>query len=246
VLGAALVAAMFAFNGDARRAPAADDSARPTSAANVAAPGADQREIDRLQSSFDALSARVTELAGQVQELRGSADRTAVAVPTEPTPAGEELATLSPKAKSEVLGVLNEEFQRQEAERQAQRLARDKVQAQRRAERVAKDLSLGAADTQKLGDFYVAAGQKRRELFSSMQDGDFDRDTMMQSMQDMRTWQKDELTKQFGAALADQLEAYERPNWGGPGGGRGGRQFAGLGYAGGNAKPAVPPPAKQP
>ncbi len=205
-----------------------ESSAETVHQASHAQPTTEPEGAAKLRGDIDRLSAELAQLEGTVESLRSGADRTpaSLAASSEEKFDGDgELATLSPKARDQVRDVLNEEFQRQADERKAKQAEQDKAAAQRRAERTATNLKLGASDTQKLADFYVEANQKRRELFANAQGANLDRQARRESFQAMLDWQTAELTKQFGADLATQIQAADRPGRGGrgQGGGRGGR-----------------------
>jgi chromosome segregation ATPase len=191
-------------------------------------PTEDPNTAARLRRDVDRLSAELAQLESAVEALRSGADRTPASLAAgaeEKLDADGELATLSPKARDQVRDVLSQEFQRQADERKAKQAEQDKASAQRRAERTATNLKLNAADTQKLADFYLEANQKRREIFTNMQGANADRQSRRDGFQAMLDWQIAELTKQFGADLAGQIQAADRPGRGGrgQGGGRGGR-----------------------
>ncbi len=239
ILGAGAVLVLGVFTSGTSKSANGESAGPAASATSVAKPGSDD-QVAKLKGNVDALSTQVAQLSSELERLRSSSDRAPASGPSAldaKLPSGDEVATLSPKARDEVVDVLAQEFKRQEEQRAAEKLEKEKAAAAKRAERAAKQLNISGNDVAKLADYYVVANQKRRDMFTAMQDGDVDRETMMQNMQDLRTWSKDELTKQFGAALADQIEGLDRQGWGGPGGGPGGGFGRGNRGGGGQGGP---------
>ncbi|MBI5434212.1 MAG: hypothetical protein HZA52_15370 [Planctomycetes bacterium] len=219
-----------------------EESASVSRAAEPAAPDV---RIEALQRAIDSLSMQVSQLSSEVQALRGHSERapaTADAAQTLPTEAALAASALSETEREQVRDVLAQEFKRQEDERAAQRAKREQEAAERRADSIAKKLNLVAKDTARLSEILVAENQKRRELFDNIQDSGFDREQMRQTMGELMTWKKDELTGAFGTALADQISELDQPRrggfggefGGGPGFGGRGNRVGGGGDAGGN------------
>jgi hypothetical protein len=248
VLVALVVGAVTLFVFQSRQARTAEIAAvqRAEEAASVsraAEPAAPDVRIEAMQRAIDSLSMQVSQLSSEVQALRGPSERTpatADAAPTQPTEAELAASALSETEREQVRDVLAQEFKRQEDERAAQRAKREQEAAERRADSIAKKLNLAAKDTARLSEILVAENQKRRELFDNIQDSGFDREQMRQTMGELMTWKKDELTQAFGTALADQISELDQPrrggfggDFGGPGGG-GGRGNRGGGGGGGN------------
>lgn len=201
-----------------------------------AAPAPDVR-IEAMQRSIDSLSMQVSQLGAEIAAMRGETTRAPATLGAlnEATKVSEAAAgTLTEAEREDVREVLAQEFARQEAEREAQRLKREQEAAERRADAISKRLSLSAKDTSRLAEILVAENQKRRELFDNIQDAGFDREQMRQTMGELQTWKKDEMTKAFGTALAEQIAEIDQPRRGGPGGDFfGGRGNRGAGGGGG-------------
>jgi hypothetical protein len=211
----------------------------PAVASLAAAPDV---RVEALQRSVDSLAMQVSQLSSDVQALRGETARTPAAVPADngiDKAASEAAAarTLSESEREQVRDVLAQEFKRQEEDRAAQRAKREQDAADRRADGIAKKLNLSSKDATRLATILMAENDKRREFFDSMQDGNFDRERMRQTMTDLMNWKRDELTNAFGTALADQISELDQPRRGGPGGdwggGFGGNDGGGRGNRGG-------------
>lgn len=214
---------------------AAQDARAAATQVAMPAPN-DSARIDALERELDSISMQMTQLSAELAALRGATDRApAVAQSASNEVAGDTAVAanraLSESERDDVREVLAQEFKRQDAEREAQRQKREQEAAERRADSIAKKLSLSAKDTSRLADILVAENQKRRELFESIQDTGFDREQMRQTMGELQTWKKDELTSAFGTALADQIGELDQPRRGGFGGGPGGG-FGGFGGGG--------------
>ncbi|MCK6447044.1 MAG: hypothetical protein L6Q99_11700 [Planctomycetes bacterium] len=218
-------------------------------ATQVATPApSDAARIDALERELDSVSMQLSQLSADLAALRGASERTPAVAATADEKVAEAAALATNRALSEseredVREVLAQEFKRQEAEREAQRQKREQEAAERRADSIAKKLSLSAKDASRLSEILVAENQKRRELFEGFQDAGFDREQMRQTMGELQTWKKDELTAAFGAGLADQISELDQPrrggfggDFGGPGGGfgGGGRRGGGANNNGGN------------
>ncbi|MCE9594649.1 MAG: hypothetical protein K8S98_10700 [Planctomycetes bacterium] len=179
--------------------------------------------VEALQRSVDALSMQVSQLSADVQALRErSSDRTPATTASLVAPAlddaGVQARQLSDSEREQVRDVLAQEFKRQEDERATQRAKREQDAAERRADSIAKKLDLAAKDTARLSEILVAENEKRRGLFENIQDSGFDREQMRTTMTELQNWKKDELTKAFGSALADQISDLDQPRRGGFGG----------------------------
>ena len=105
--------------------------------------------------------------------------------------------------------VANAALEAEANNRAAQHRVRERESAIRRADRTAQQLSLSLGETLQLADCYQAIGQHRRETLAAMRTLRVDHETMKQTVDDLRTWQKDELTRQFGAKLAEQIEGLD-------------------------------------
>jgi hypothetical protein len=93
--------------------------------------------------------------------------------------------------------------------RAALELKHEKATAASRADRAAKELNLNAGEALQLADCYLAIGQHRRDTLAAMRARQVDHETMKQTVEDLRTWQKDELTRQFGPDIAARIEALD-------------------------------------
>lgn len=226
---------------DAAQRAAAEARAAAT---QVATPAPNEAaRIDALERELDSVSMQLGQLSAELAALRGASERTPAVVAAAEQKVADEATLAANRALSEseredVREVLAQEFKRQEAEREAQRQKREQEAAERRADNIAKKLSLSAKDASRLSEILVAENQKRRELFEGFQDAGFDREQMRQTMGELQTWKKDELTAAFGAGLADQIGELDQPRRGGFGGdfggpGGGGRRGGGGGNNGG-------------
>ena len=204
---------------------------------------ADAARAHAAEDKLAMLSARVDALNDELENLRNSANRAPVNVasaPTAPLPTSGTVA-VTEEQRQAVLTVLAEDRARQAAEADAKRTAAELDAAKRRAARIAKDLSLSPGDEARLADLMLESGKKRQDMFESMRNGNFDRDTARTQMEAFRTWQTDQYTVAFGASIADQIIQSEGDRMGfggGPGGGFGGGNGAGGGAGGGQGRGA--------
>lgn len=215
-------------------------SINPSGSVQAAAPGVDSERFAALERSMQAMQDQFRSISAQVDKLSSSSDRAPVSLSAAPTESAKSVAALSPEAKDAMRAVIAEEAKRVEDQKAAERDQRDRVQAERRAERIAKELNMTVSDQQKLADLMVLEGKKRREMFTPMQDGNFDGEAMRTSFEEYRTWRNDELTRAFGPALSEQIQGMDRGPMGR--GGRGGRGGGGDGGGPGGPGGGGPPP----
>ncbi len=178
----------------------------------------------KTQDKLDMLTARFDAAMIELEGLRNSANRAPVTQLAAVQPESVTNAVVTDQQRAAVLAVLAEDRARQAAEAEAVRVKAEQEAAQRRASRVAKDLNLSPGDEARLADLMVESGKKRQDMFDSMRNGNFDRETARTQMDAFRTWQSAQLTQAFGASIADQIVQSEgdRMFGGGPGGGFGG------------------------
>jgi hypothetical protein len=179
-------------------------------------------KAQNAQDRIAMLTARVDDLTSEIENLRNSANRAPAVANVQPIESSQAAGgvVVTELQRQAVLAVLKEDRDRQAAEAEAAREKADKEAATRRAARVAKDLNLSPGDEARLADLMVESGKKRQEMFDSMRNGNFDRETARAGMEEMRKWQTDQLTQAFGASIADQIlqTEGERIFGGGPGG----------------------------
>ena len=216
-----------------------DVQATQTSASPVVE--ASNLELRKTQDRLAMLAADFDRLSSELETLRTAANRAPVATNSVQPPQAEQLGTVAVTdiQRQAVLAVLAEDRARQAAEAEAARVKAEQEVAQRRAARIAKDLNLSPGDETRLADLMVESGKKRQEMFDSMRNGNFDRDTMRTQFESMKTAYNGQLTQAFGASIAEQIMQAEgdRMFAGGPGGGPGGA-FGGGGGNGGQTRGA--------
>ncbi len=168
------------------------------------------------------LAAKVEALSNEIEALRSSASRAAVASVVQalevPVAAAGEVSDVQ---RSTVLAVLAEDRARQAAESAAKRALAEQEASERRAARIAKELNLSAGDETRLAQLMFEGGQKRQTLMDSMRDGTFERDTVRTQFESLRTWQTEQYTVAFGSTIAEQLSQLDGGDRFGFGGGRG-------------------------
>ena len=138
------------------------------------------------------------------------------------------VAAVTANAPSEnmILDVLQRKEEREEEERRVEREQREQDSLDRRIERIAEKLSLSAADQDTLAQIYTEERAKQTEMWTMMREGSMDRETIRESMTEVRDWRTEQLTLSFGEDLATQI--------GEEGGGRGGFDWGGGGRGGNN------------
>jgi hypothetical protein len=230
-----LAAGVTFFLASGGRVQPAIEAAGP---APTAAPASSAADIEALRGEIAMLTRSLADLQSEVEGLRGSSLRQPLAVESElPTPESLAAAGLTPpQIEERMREVFAAEREREALEEKALREERERQSAARNAARIARDLGLGSADEKLLSEHLFASGQKRRELFDGARDGGFDREAMRASMEELRTWNTDQLYRIFSPSVAAQLEESGADMFGG-----GGRGFGG-GRRGGNGEPAGNPP----
>jgi hypothetical protein len=198
---------------------------------------ASRNEVVELRSRIDQMTMELAQLNSELRAMRDQSERAPVEVAAQTPLTTDTEATLGLKREA-VLKILAEERDRQQKERDAERIERETQAAKNRASKIAKELSMAPGDEEQLAALMVLSNQKRQEMMDKMRDGGFDRDTARTSFEELRTWQSDQLTRAFGADLAEQIQKLEmqRMGFGGPGGGdgrRGQRGAVGIGLPGG-------------
>ncbi len=222
------------------------------SSARPAAPESDADRAARVQAQLAAhsqaaelatLQRRVDLLEDELAALSSDRSRSAVASVAQSAPKAPTPEALADIQRDAIVQVLEDQRKAEQEKREAERKERQRKAADEMAARTAKELGLGAGDERRLSDFYVAAGEKRDELFRPMRDGaGFDRDTIRQSFEDYRTWSESELKTNFGDNIGSRIIEYQRQQrdfggfggfGGGPGGGFGGPPGGGGNSSGG-------------
>lgn len=219
----------------------------PTERAQAAGPSAvapqAATDLTGLRGELDMLSRTVGDLQSQVERMQSSRLREplAIAEQTDVTPESLAAAGLTPvQIEERMRDVFAAEREREEQEREAELAERARAQAERQAERLASELNLSPADQTRLTDHFVLAGAKRRELFEGLRGGNFDRDAMRDSFEELRAWNSQELYRTFSPAVAAQLEELGNDAFGGgrgPGGFGGGGRRGGFGGGNDGANP---------
>lgn len=180
-------------------------------------------EIASLRSEID-------ELRNEIASLR--ADRESAIIEE---PVAVAAVTASAPSESMILDVLQRKEEREEEERRAEREQRELDSMNRRVERIAEKLSLSATDQDTLVRIYTEERAKQTEMWTMMREGSMDRESIRESMGEVRDWRTEQLNLSFGEDLASQIseESGGRGfgDWGG--GGRGGNNGRGGGRGGG-------------
>jgi hypothetical protein len=224
-------------------APGAAPASAGLSAREAVGPASDAADVAGLRGEIEMLSRTVGELQAEVERLGSTGLRQPLADVDVPDVTPESLAAagLTPlQIEARMREVFAAEREREEGEREAEQAERARAQAERQAERVARELNLSPADQTRLSEHFVAASAKRRELFESLRGGEFDRESMRASMEELRAWNSQELYRQFSPSVASQLEELGNDVFGGgrgPGGFGGRRGGNDGGAAGGGLTP---------
>jgi DNA repair exonuclease SbcCD ATPase subunit len=213
------------------------------SARDAVGPASGAADVQGLRGEIEMLSRTVGELQAEVERLSSTGLRQPLASVDVPDVTPESLAAagLTPvQIEERMREVFAAEREREDEQRAAEQAERARAQAERQAERIARELNLSPADQSLLTEHLVAAGAKRRELFDSLRGGEFDREGMRASMEELRAWNSQELYRQFSPALAAQLEEMGNDVFGGgrgPGGFGGRRGGNDGGATGGGPTP---------
>jgi hypothetical protein len=207
-------------------APAPEAIAAPPANEVVAVTPTDNRapiEIASLRTEID-------ELRSELASLR--ADRESAVIEE---PVAVAAVTASAPSENMILDVLQRKEDREEEERRAEREQREKDSMDRRVQRIAEKLSLSAADQTTLAQIYTEERAKQTEMWTMMREGSMDRETIRESMTEVRDWRTEQLTLSFGEDLATQIGEESGGGRGGFdwGGGRGGGNDGGRGGRGG-------------
>ena len=171
-------------------------------------------EIASLRTELDSLRDEVARLSSARES----------AVESVATPVAAVTATAP--SENMILDVLQRKEEREEEERRVEREQREQDALDRRVERIAEKLSLSAADQTTLAQIYTEERAKQTEMWTMMREGTMDRETIRESMTEVRDWRTEQLTLSFGEDLAGQISE--------EGGGRGGFGDWGGGGRGGN------------
>ncbi len=177
-----------------------------------------------------SLRSEIDELRTEIASLR--ADRESAIIEE---PVAVAAVTASAPSESMILDVLQRKEEREEEERRAEREQRELDSMNRRVERIAEKLSLSATDQDTLVRIYTEERAKQTEMWTMMREGSMDRESIRESMGEVRDWRTEQLNLSFGEDLASQIseESGGRGfgDWGG--GGRGGNNGRGGGRGGG-------------
>ena len=190
---------------------------------------ADSEALARL----DALDREVADLRAQLAALRSSADRqpsaTPAAIETQTPPSTGQMSAAEHES---VLKVIEEDRAEQKRKQDEERQQRDLQNALAHADRAAQKYGLTMDQKKGLVDVFVLDAERSNDLQTLMQQQGFngDRETIRKAFTDLDSWRMDELTKRFGADLAQQIRDGE---FGGPRGRqRGNRNGGGPGQGG--------------
>jgi hypothetical protein len=231
LLGALLAGAVSAGLTALWIAPGRAPERGATPARELERPAGDAAEVAALRGEIDLLSRGLGDLQAQVERLESSQLRQPLALEQDGAATVETLAAagLTPvEIEERMRDVFAAERQREQDERDVQEAERARAQAERQAARIAQDLGLAPADQARLTEHFVAAGAKRRELFEGLRGGEFDRESMRASMEELREWNTQELYRSFSPSVAAQLDELGNDVFGGGRGPRGGRRGEGL------------------
>ena len=168
-----------------------------------------------------SLHSEIDELRNELASLRANRES---AVAEEPIAVAAVTANVP--SENMILDVLQRKEDREEEERRVEREQREQDSLDRRIERIAEKLSLSAADQTTLAQIYTEERAKQTEMWTMMREGSMDRETIRESMTEVRDWRTEQLTLSFGEDLATQI--------GEEGGGRGGFDWGGGGRGGNN------------
>lgn len=244
VLASALTAAAVPFLLGAPASPDAQRGAVATAPREAAAPAADEglaRRVDALAMRLSELDARLAALAAPREETARVAATTLDAL--ERVAAGDPAARASDApAQDVILDVIRRHEEEQQAAEEERRQEEREARALARADRIAEELGLATRDRDKVYGVLLGESERRRAAFERMDDAGYDplaRDTMRQEMDAVDAWRKEELARQLGVQLAEQVLELDddrggfRRGWGGGGRGDGGPGGGGRGDGGG-------------
>ncbi len=84
-----------------------------------------------------------------------------------------------------------------------------RASAARRAERTARALDLSLGETLQLADCYSGITAHRRASLAVLRQPRVDHETMKQAVQNLRTWQQEEMERELGHELGRRINAFE-------------------------------------
>jgi hypothetical protein len=233
VVGCLLAVAAVVFvvcqprNSNATTAGMADSSG-PSAAPAASSGAADAEALARL----DALDREVSDLRAQLAALKSGADRQVSAAPAAVETESHSNDMTAAEHES-VLKVIAEDRAEQKRKQDEDRQQRELQNALAHADRAAQKYGLSLDQKKGLVDVFVLDAQKSNDLQTFMQQQGFngDREAIRKAFTDLDDWRTSELTKRFGADLAQQIHDGEF-NRGPRGGQRGNRNGGGPGQGG--------------
>jgi hypothetical protein len=183
---------------------------------------------------LDALDREVSDLRAQLAVLKSGAERQPSVAPAAiETESHASMGEMTAAEHESVLKVIEEDRADQKRKQDEERQQRDLQNALAHADRAAQKYGLTMDQKKGLVDVFVLDAQKSNDLQTFMQQQGFngDRQAIRKAFTDLDDWRTDELTKRFGADLAQQIHDGEF-NRGPRGGQRGNRNGGGAGQGG--------------
>jgi hypothetical protein len=174
---------------------------------------------DKLVARIESLNQEVTELHLELTRLKSDKDRAPAAAPVKVAEA--ETTNFAAQNREAIMKLIAEDREELERKKEDERRAKDLEAILARADRAAKKLGLNSTQQKALADVYLLERQKMDDMRNLRGQGD--PEAARTAFQDFREWRTEELTKRFGADLAQQINESDLANFrGGFGGGRGG------------------------
>lgn len=201
--------------------PAAAPTREVARAASEPAPSAAEPTVEpaalvdpTLRSDLEELSMRLTSIESRLASL----ERRPAAVPEVQTEPEEDAAAIEadPGARDFILSVVNEKQAAEEAEQRERMRAMIEDRLRERVSEMAAELGLSPHDENVVYDVLLSENVQRTELFDSVRREGFapgSREIIRDQLGSLRDWKRDELTRQLGPDLAEQVLQQEPNPW---------------------------------
>jgi hypothetical protein len=198
----------------------------------------------KLVSRIESLNQEVADLHQEILRLKETTHRAPAAEAAPVKLVEADTTDFAATHRDAILKIIAQDREDLERKKEEERKAKDLENILARADRAAKKLGLNTTQQKALADVYVLESQKMEEMRNLRGQGD--PEAARTAFQEFRDWRMAELTKRFGADLAQQVNENDLAGFrgGGFGGGRnggpGGRGGQGGGQ-GGNPGGGGPP-----
>jgi hypothetical protein len=192
----------------------------PVSIASAPAAGG-EFDASKLVARIESLNQDVNDLHLELLRLTADKSRVPAVASAEPAKVAEaDTTNFATEHREAILKIIAQDREDQDRKREEERKARDLENILNRADRTAKKLGLSTTQQKSLADVYILERQKMDEMRNMRGQGD--PEAARTAFRDFREWRTGELTKRFGADLAQQLDEADAAGFrGGFGGGRG-------------------------